>query len=206
MPAFFRAFPFLTALLLGANATSAPAPMASGSPREVLLAYLGALEALDQEGMNRFLADEVTTRSPDGRERTMDREYLRRMREFERAVETSWTHRILKVSGDRVTVELVEKNDFYDLLGVGDRSSVREYRVRRGRIDRMEVLQERHEDGGDYAATYERFKRWLSATPAGSDPRLMRDGRVLFNGESAPLMRPWLERWAAEGFGRRSAP
>lgn len=205
MPGFFRTFAILTALLAGANAACAPAPASSDSAREVMLSYLAALEALDQERMNRLLADEVITRSPDGRERPMDRERLRKMRDFERSFGTSWTHRILEVSGEWVKVELLEKNDFYDLLGVGDRTSVREYRIRGGRIDRMEVLRERHEEDSDFAAVYERFKRWLSATPAGSDPRLMRDGRVLFDGESAPLLRPWLELWAAEGFGRRPA-
>ena len=118
------------------------------------------------------------------------------MRDFERAVATSWAYRIVGVDGDKVSVELTEANEFYDLLGVGTRTLSVNYYVRDGRIYRMETTALRHASG-DYPRDYDDFKRWLSATPAARNPKIMRGNSIIFDRESAALLRPWLERWAA---------
>ena len=184
-----------TLLDAGAQADS----LSGNSPRSVVTRYLNALRRLDQDEMDRFLADTVILRSMDGDEWTLDRTYSRDMRAFERAMRTRWSFRVRTADGERVTVALAEANEFYDLLGVGTRTQVEHYFVRGGRIDRMETIALSHESG-DYSKAYEGFKRWLSHTPAASNQRLTRDeGKTLiFNGVSAGAMRPWLQRWAKE--------
>jgi hypothetical protein len=186
----------LSALLdAGAQANS----LSRNAPRDVVTRYLKALQKLDQNEMDHLLADTVTLRNMDGDEWTLDRMYSRDIRAFERAMKTRWSFRVRTAHGERVTVALTEANEFYDLLGVGTRTQVEHYFVRGGRIDRMETIDLSHESG-DYSKVYESFKRWLSHTPAASDQRLTRDeGKTLiFNGESAGAMRPWLQRWAKE--------
>jgi hypothetical protein len=195
-----RLRPIVVASMFAASASNvaaqAQAPPAD-SPRAVMENYLEGLKALDQDRMNRYYADTVTSRSLTGDESPVDRQAMRSMRDFERAVTTSWTYRIVAVSGDRVSVELTEANEFYDLLGVGTRTQAVDYFVRDGRIYRMETTGRKHVSG-DFTSAYKDFKRWLSTTAAARDPKIMEGGGIVFDRHSAALLRPWLERWAAE--------
>ena len=192
--------PIVVASVFAASASNVAAQTQAppaDSPRAVMENYLEGLKALDQDRMNRYYADTVTSRSLTGDESPVDRHAMRSMRDFERAVATSWTYRIAAVSGDKVSVELTEANEFYDLLGVGTRAQAVDYFVRDGRIYRMETTGRKHVSG-DFTSAYEDFKRWLSTTAAARDQKIMREGGIVFDRDSAGLLRPWLERWAAE--------
>ena len=180
----------MTAAVLLAAALLVP----GSDPREVVASYLDGLKALDQDRMDALCAPGMVSVGPDGSERTVDRESRRRMREFEREMHTSWTYRIEAVEGERVTVELFEHNDFYELLGVGRRAQEEVYVLHDGLIRRAETRSVRQEHG-DYATEYARFKTWLMDTPAATDARIVRDGGLIFDAESAKRLRPWLERW-----------
>lgn len=185
-------------LLLPVVAVAGQAPGGSGpSVRDVVVSYLEGLKNLDQDQMNRSLADSATTRSLGGDESRIDVNASRRMRDFERGVNTWWQYTIVDVTGERVTVELQEGNDFYDLLGVGARTQTTHYFVGGGRIIRMETTARKH-GSGDFASVYEAFKKWLFTTPAARDSRIAGDGVLIFDGDSARLLRRWLVRWAAE--------
>ncbi len=171
--------------------------VAQNNPKRVISSYLKALKSLNHDRMNQYWAEEVILRSPNGSERTLDREFMREMRDFEREMNTLWSYRIKQVAGERVTVEMMEKNDFYDLLGVGKRTQVEVYFVRGGRIYRSETSNITQENG-EFGSSYERFKEWLSKSAAAQDGRIMREGHLIFDGESAKRLRPWLKLWSIE--------
>jgi hypothetical protein len=186
---------FLTLTLAWLRISPAGSP--ANDPREVVSAYLRALEALDHDAMERYWAPGLVWVHADGSEEPASSDSSRKMRAFERGMRTSWTSRIRRADGERVEVEMTEKNDFYDLLGVGKRSQRETYSVRDGRIHRSETREVRHERG-DFRTEYARFKAWLLKTDAARDPALVRDGGLVFDGPSAERMRRWLERWKRE--------
>jgi len=167
----------------------------SAEPGTVVASYLDALAALDQNRMDSYCAPDIAWIGADGSERKVDAKSRRDMRDFEREMRTTWTYRILSVESGRVTAELFEQNDFYDLLGVGPRSQDEVYAVEGGLIRRMETRDVHHEHG-DFQAEYARFKKWLLSTPAAKDPDLVHDGGLLFDAKSAKPMRRWLEKWS----------
>jgi len=167
----------------------------SRDPREVVSGYLDALRALDQARMDSHCAPDVVSIAADGSQRRRDAAAARDMRDFERGMNTVWTYRIVCVDGERVTVDLSEQNDFYDRLGVGRRTQREVYVVRDGLVRRIETSDVRHERG-DYRAEYARFKAWLLSTPATADARLVHEGGLRFDAESAKAMSPWLEKWS----------
>jgi len=169
--------------------------VSSADPRQVVRGYLDALRDLDQDRMDAYCAPDLVWVGADGSERKPpDAAAARGMRDFEREMKTVWTHRIVAVGGEWVTVEMTEKNDFYDLLGVGRRTQREVYFVRGELIHRIETREMRQERG-DYRTEYARFQDWLLSTPAASDPNLVRDGGLRFDATSARRMRPWLEKW-----------
>lgn len=191
----------LASMLIGhvVDARGWAGPGADDLPQRVTMSYLKALAELDQDAMNGFLADRVTMGYADGEERVLDPQAAKNMRAFERGMKTRWSYRLKSVAGERVMVELTEGNEFYDLLGVGKRTQLETYFVRRGRIYRMQTTHVSHASG-DFSTAYATFKTWLSQTPAATDARLTQDhaATMIFDGESATAMRPWLQRWVAE--------
>ena len=167
----------------------------SSSPREVLSSYLKALKSLDHDGMERHWAEKVTTRYRDGSEEVLDREFSRKMRDFEREMKTVWSYKIMEVTGERVTVRLIESNDFYDLLGVGRRTQIAIYYVRDGKIFRDEDGGYQRHQYGDFATRYASFKTWLTKTPAAQDPQIMQGQSLVWDAKGAKALRPWLKRW-----------
>lgn len=184
-------------LLWGICPADISAQKVSGnSPRETVSLYLKALKALDHGRMEKYWAETVVQQGPDGPERKLNKAFIKGMRDFERGVKTVWKYEIKQTEGEQVTVELSEKNDFYDLLGVGTRFQTSIYFVREGRIYRMETRAMRHESGEDFNAVYASFKKWLMGSEAGNDKQLVGDGVLIWNRESAKRMYPWLKLWS----------
>ena len=173
--------------------------LASGAdPRGVVSGYLDALRNLDQKRMAAYCAPDLVWVGADGSERKpADDRAARDMRGFEREMRTVWTYRVLAVEGGRVSAELSERSDFYELLGVGRRTQQEVYVVREGLIRRMETRDVLHARG-DYKTAYARFQQWLLNTPAASDSCVLRDGALVFDAKSARRLRPWLEKWSRE--------
>ena len=117
------------------------------------------------------------------------------MRAFERVMHTRWNWRISQVVGNDVTVELTESNDFYDALGLGQRSQTTVYSVERGKIFRTETTNIRHARGGEYRPALAKFMDWLMAKPAAGDVRIVRGRELVFDAGSARALRPWLKRY-----------
>ena len=79
-----------------------------------------------------------------------------------------------------------------------ERTQTTIYFVRNGKIYRFEDGGNQRHEHGDYATRYASFKAWLTKTAAAQDNRIMQGQSVVFDGESAKLLRPWLVRWNKE--------
>lgn len=167
----------------------------SPSPREVVTSYLKALKSMDHDGMERHRAEKVIQKNREGEEEILDREFSRKMRDFEREMKTVWSYKIMDVTGEGVTVRLVESNDFYDSLGVGKRTQTVVYYVRDGKIYRDEDGGYQRDEHGDYRTRFMSFRAWLIKTPAAQDPQIMEGQSLVWDGQSAKALRPWLKRW-----------
>jgi len=94
-----RAFCIVLAL-----STPLDARAQADSPGDVVTRYLTALQKLDQNEMDRFLADTVTLRNVDGDEWTLDKRYSRDIRAFERGMKTRWSFRVRTADGEALAV------------------------------------------------------------------------------------------------------
>jgi len=94
-----RAFCIVLAL-----STPLDARAQADSPGDVVTRYLNALQKLDQNEMDRFLAETVTLRNVDGDEWTLDKRYSRDIRAFERGMKTRWSFRVRTADGEALAV------------------------------------------------------------------------------------------------------
>jgi hypothetical protein len=158
------------------------------APRDVVAHYLDALARLDAQRMAAF---RVWTGPELARQRAF--------RGFEREMRTRWSSRIVGADPDG-TVRAFEQeaNAFYDLLGVGTAAQITAYRVERGRIVNG-TIEWRKNAAGDQRAATRRFVAWLNAQPGAADPVLVGEDGLVFDGQSARRMKPWLEAWVKAG-------
>ncbi len=183
----------LPAILLAAGLLG-PCENPQGDPLRTVCPYLDALQRLDHEAMAGLWAPDVVWVQTDGSRPPLDRERTRDFRDFEREMHGRWFTAVDSTHGDSAFITRREANDFYDLLGVGDRTQREMYVVRGGRIGEMHILSS-FQPGPDYDSVYAAFKRWVLDTLRVRDPKLVGDDVLRFTGKSAPAMRGWLERW-----------
>jgi hypothetical protein len=185
----------LLAMLLAAGLVG-PCDAPHADPLRTVCPYLDALQRLDHEAMASLWAPDVVWVQSDGTREPLDRERTRNFRDFEREMRTRWLSTVDSVHGDSAFITRREANDYYDLLGVGDRTQREMYVVRGRRIGEMHILGSSHA-GPDYDSdsVYTAFKRWVLDTMRVRDPELIGDDVLRFTGKSAAPMREWLERW-----------
>jgi hypothetical protein len=164
------------------------------APISVVQAYLSALKTFDHDQMAHIWADDAVSVAVDGASHPVDRESLRSMRGFERALNTKWSWTIGQAAANDVTVRLVESNDLYGSLGAGECIQTVVYSVRAGKITRMATKDIRY-SGQPFRQRLEAFQKWRLTTAAASDPTLFQGGHRRFTAESARNLRPWLEEW-----------
>src|SRR5262249_49956672 len=138
---------------------------------------------------------------------------MRSMRAFERALHTQWALEIQHTDGSDVAAVLTEQNDLYNALGVGTCTQVVVYQVRNSRIARLATTRVGY-SGRAFPEALADLEHWLSTQNAVSDDRLMRNGHLLFTGDSADRLVPWLaaysdahaQRGSSAPRGRASPP
>lgn len=174
------------------------APLPEPTAVAVVRDYLSALQRLDAEAMNRYLADDFVVVSTDGTAKPYDPAVALRTCEWEREMHTEWTAQVIGADKSSVSVVLTERSDYYRLLGLGSGTQVVTYIVESGRI-RREVVRFVVEEHGTQADAFGRFSTWLVTALDRREPALLRsDGTLIFDGKSAPRMRYWLERWQTD--------
>jgi hypothetical protein len=180
-------------LLTSLHLAAAPAIL---SPASTVESYLSALRVFDHRGMSQFWADDAVSESSgtSSESHPIDRERMRAMRGFERAMHTKWSWTITEIDASEVTVRLSEVNDLYALLGSGECVQTVVYSIRDGKIWRM-VTKDISYSGQPFQTAFAAFKAWLLTTSAASDAAIIREGQIQFTPESARHLLLWLRTW-----------
>jgi hypothetical protein len=180
---------FMLVMLLSSGGNKSPDPVA------VVRGYLTATKALSAEGMLAWLADDYRLVDTNRQERAYRRHLAAPICDWERVMNTRWSYRILGVNQNQVSVILVEHNDYWRLLGLGSRTQVIVYIVESGKIKKS-LVKHLVEERGTQDEAFGRFKTWLLAQLKQPEPELVTpEGRLIFDGKSAPRMRYWLRKW-----------
>lgn len=177
------------------NADKTPLITQDQTPLAVVVGYLEAVKAMNPEQMNKQVADDYKLVPTDGPERLYNQDLAYPITDWERGMNTRWSYEIINEHQNTVTVISTEKNDFFTLLGLGQRTQVSEYSVEGGKIIRSvsKVVVERF---GTQSDAYRKFTSWLFSQPELSEPDLIdSNNRLIFNGKSAPRMLYWLRKW-----------
>jgi hypothetical protein len=90
----------------------------------------------------------------DGRHVVPSREDERSDREFEGAGGASWSYELVSSGADRLTAVFTERLDFYDALGAGPRSSLRELLFRDGKIASMSATRWTQRGRNDWGPSF----------------------------------------------------
>jgi hypothetical protein len=180
---------FMLVMLLSSGGNQAQDPVA------VVRGYLAATKALDAARMHRYLTDDYTLVDTNGQERAYRRHLTAPICAWERGMNTRWSYRLLGVNQNQVSVILIEHNDYWKLLGLGSRTQVIVYIVESGKIKKS-LVKHLVEERGTQDEAFGRFKTWLLAQLKQPEPELVTpEGRLIFDGKSAPRMRYWLRQW-----------
>jgi hypothetical protein len=161
----------------------------------VFSSYVAALNRHDVDAQYAHYADDM--RYLDGGARIVPpRESERLDRAFERGSGAVWSYEILGRASDRLDVILTEDMEFYRALGVGPRSSRREVRFRGDKIVEMSAS-DWTQRGRPYEGARDLFKAWLVAERSAAAARVVKDGGLVFDGQSAPILNPLAREWRA---------
>ena len=165
---------------------------------EALFAVKGlctAREKFDALQMEAFLSDSFSLVSTDKKKRLYNRQLAPRICAWEKQMNTHWSHEILGVDSNVVTVLAKETSDYFTLLGLGAGIQVNQYEVRNKKIEKSTAIlfitatstQDKE---------YSRFYSWLLSQPGIHVPDLIAaDGSLKFDGSSAQRMIYWLKQW-----------
>jgi hypothetical protein len=161
----------------------------------IVSTYCDARKAMDAAQMEKCIADSFFLVSDNGSATLYNRSSAYPICEWEQLMNTKWTYTILGIDSNVVTVLLKEENDYYELLGLGAGVQVTEYTVKENKIEKG-VSKLFITEKGTQSKAYRLFSAWLFSQPGLSEPDLVRsDGRMIFDGKSAPRMLYWLKKW-----------
>jgi hypothetical protein len=165
-----------------------------GTAEESFRAYVAAMNSHDVERAVSFYADDlVCKRKGEKRECCCQKKQLRAFREWEIPMEARFDYKVLQVSGDRITVEIVEFNRFHEALGV-ERPVTEEYLFRDGLIREINTLNIR-DAKRPLSEAIKEFEEWLAEKPSKQLAGLMKEGHLIYDGEAARKLLPFLEEW-----------
>ena len=155
-------------------------------------AYISALNShqIDRT-LNFYAPGYIFRRLGQPVERTM--EELRHIREWETPMQARLEAEIVSVNGEWLTARVIETNLLYEALEV-HRPMVWTYRIRDGRLYEANLTEIREEARPWPRARLE-FEAWLTRRPVEETEGLLSDGRLMFTGEAARRLRPFLRQW-----------
>jgi Tol biopolymer transport system component len=182
----------------------APGPAAGTTPpvEQQFRDYLAVRNAHDVDRTMDFYApDMVQLRHGKPIERT--REDLRAIREWEAPMQARFDYEVVSVDGERLTARLLETNLIYDALDVR-RPMVLDTRWRDGRIAEVN-LREIRETGRVWKDAKAELEAWLGAKPAAETAGVLREGRLVFDGEGGRKLLPFLAEYRKATDAARAA-
>jgi hypothetical protein len=153
--------------------------------------YVRALNAYDTDKALTFLADELRFVGPDG-ETTLDKAAVRRMLGWDAATHSAISHTDLEWEGDTIRGTFTERNDFYELLGIRQRSYAIEFRFEGDLIREMRLTP------GSWPTVdeaLEPFLAWANQRHPETLNRIYPDGNLVLDADSAETWLTLLRRW-----------
>lgn len=162
----------------------------------VVSEFCEARVSLDADRMFQFVKEDYYLVDSEGNQRPYNRKLAEVMCKWEKEMDTKWTFEILGADGNTVTVLLKEYNAYYTLLGLGHSIQVSQYTVENGKIQksqsRLFITAK-----SSQSVEFNNFRSWLFSQKELHEPLLIRpDSSIAFDGQSAPAMRKWLERYS----------
>ena len=184
---------FTVLLLVIAIAFATPA--AAGCKKCAIKGYVEALNGHDTEQILSFLAEELRFVAPDA-EMTLDKPAVRKILEWDAATDSTVTYEELQSEGDIVSGEFIERNDFYELLGITEQHYHMTFRFEDDHIREIR-LTPANDSSPKISEALEPFLAWASPRHTAVLDEIYPDGQFVFDGPAAEkwltLLRGWDE-------------
>ena len=174
-------------------ATAFATPAAADCLKCAVKGYVEALNGHDTEQALSFLAEELRFVAPDV-DMTLDRPAVRKMLEWDAATDSTVSYEELHGEGDLVTGEFIERNDFYELLGIAERRYRLTFRFEHDRIREIR-LTPTQDSGLQMSEALEPFLAWAAPQHAAALDEIYPDGHFVFDGQTAEKWLTLLRRW-----------
>ena len=181
-------------ILLIALAIVMGTPAAAGCLKCAVKVYVKALNDHDTEKALSYVAEGLRFVAPDT-DMTLDRAALQRMLGWDAATNSQIRYDELQWDGKVVNGRFTERNDFYELLGITERS----YNLTFHFED--ELIREIHltnDAGPKMSVVLEPFLRWAGARHAGVLEAIYPEGQFVFDEQSAEQWLTLLRKWGEE--------
>ena len=173
-----------------------PADVAAESSEaaRVLCGYVEARNRNDPAAASSFSAPDVRWLDTDGKNHPKNDERLKTMLGWESVMGGKWTCRAVGSADGWLEAEISERNRMYDALGVGAIYQRTRVRVADGQIREGRTLSE-WTTGRDEDEAFGDFKKWLQTLPEEKRAGLLRDGRLVYDAETARRELPLLDAY-----------
>ena len=196
---------FIAALLLSiassvlARATDSVPIESLQSPeaREAARVVRSYYEARDHFKLSKAMqleAPDIVLINEDGERHPGNPALLKDFMAYEKATHGRYHCRVTGFADGWLDAEITEENDYYKYLGIGNRTEHERYRVAGGRIHERWSISSKY-SGRDQDSASREFKNWLLQLPE-RQVGVLRDGHLVFDGESAKRMVPLLKEFA----------
>jgi hypothetical protein len=161
---------------------------------KVVRSYYEARDHFNLSKGMQLEAPDIVLIDEDGERHPGNPALLKDFMAYEKATHGHWHCRVLDFKDGWLEAEITEENDYYKYLGIGNRTEHERYRVADGKIHERWSISSKY-SGRDQDSAYHEFKDWLQQVPE-RQTGVMRDGHLVFDGESAKRMLPLLQEFS----------
>ncbi len=173
-------------------ATAFATPAAADCLKCAVKGYVEALNGHDTEQALSFLAQELRFVAPD-MDTTLDKPAVRKMLEWDAATDSTLSYEDLQWDGNVVTGEFIERNDFYELLGITERHYRLTFRFEDQRI--REIRLNPTGSSPKTSEALEPFLAWAAPRHPAVLDEIYPDGHFVFDGQTAKKWLTLLRKW-----------
>ncbi len=182
---------FTVLLLVIAIAFATPA--AADCLKCAVKGYVEALNGHDTEQALSFLTEELRFVAPDV-DTTLDKPAVRKMLEWDAATDSKVSYEELQWEGDIVSGEFIERNDFYELLGITERHYRLTFRFENDRIQEIRLTPTK-DSGPKTSEALEPFLAWAAPRHPAVLEEIYPDGHFVFDGQTAEKWLTLPRKW-----------
>jgi hypothetical protein len=192
-------FVVLFALLYGASPITAVTTPGVETPAgaeaaRVFNAWLEARKEFDFKKVRSLESDQFVFVEMHGTRKPQNDDRLRDIIQWEAAIHTRWSGHPLSFRGDELKVALTETSDMSTILGIGSVVRYWTMRIQNGKLVETRVNRV-HCSGKDENEVFQQFAQWVSKQSPERQSGVLRDGQLIFDGESARRELILLQDW-----------